>query len=194
MAFCIIARFVATVFWGLVANGMKMSHGYATGLPEDRWFLLSWKHLLMIWHAGLRGGIALALVLQLGDWVDKENAPGTAQVLVNATLVVIIVFLLIFGGSTAKCLKALGIPMGQEYPEDYLLKDSELDSLQSCFKVVDERFLSPLLVGSSAERSMSSENVSVPKAPSRSELGIEARRPRRSSLSFYQKPPTADDD
>jgi len=148
MIFCIIARFVATAFWGILVNLAKKWHGQGKGLPRERWFLLSWKHLFMVWHAGLRGGIALMLALLLGDWVDKTDGEGTKQVLVNTTLVVIVVFLLIFGGTTTMCLKALGIPMGQEYPDDYLLKDSAFDFTQSCWKRLDEKILSPLLVGS----------------------------------------------
>jgi len=148
MIFCIIARFVATAFWGIAVNLLKMWHGHEKGLPRDKWFLLSWKHLFMIWHAGLRGGIALMLALLMGDWVDKTDGPGTKQVLVNTTLVVIVAFLLIFGGTTTMCLKALGIPMGQEYADDYLLRDSAFDFTQSCWKRLDERFLSPILVGS----------------------------------------------
>jgi len=151
MIFCIIARFVATAFWGIVVNLLKMWHGTQKDIPRDRWFLLSWKQLFMIWHAGLRGGIALMLALLMGDWVDKTDGPGTKQILVNTTLVVIVVFLLLFGGTTTMCLKALGIPMGQEYPDDYLLRDSAFDFTQSCWKALDERFLSPVLIGSSAE-------------------------------------------
>ena len=50
----------------------------------------------MMWHAGLRGGIALVLTLELGDWVDQEQA-GTKSKLRNATVLVIVFFLTFFG-------------------------------------------------------------------------------------------------
>jgi len=76
----------------------------------------------MMWHAGLRGGIALVLTLELGPWVDQIDGKGSKEALRNCTLVVICGFMLVFGGSTKFLLTALKIPIGQEdMPEDALV-------------------------------------------------------------------------
>mmetsp|Transcript_59425 Transcript_59425/g.96125 ORF Transcript_59425/g.96125 Transcript_59425/m.96125 type:complete len:508 (+) Transcript_59425:1-1524(+) len=147
MLFCITGRAVAVFPLGLLVNLGKSLHGRSQGQPRDRWFLLSWQHLLMMWHAGLRGGIALVLCLELGDWVDEAGGAGTKQVLINTTIVVICVFLLVLGGSTECCLKMLGISMGQDLPEDYLYSASLLTCTRSCGSYLRRQCLWPLLVG-----------------------------------------------
>jgi len=99
----------------------------------------------MMWHAGLRGGIALVLTLRLGDWVDHEALGGSNQreVLRNATVLLICVFLLVFGGSTDCCLKALGIPMGSP-PPMYL----QGTRATACLLWFNAKALKPLLKGS----------------------------------------------
>eukprot|EP00445_Apocalathium_hangoei_P041341 CAMPEP_0203968624 /NCGR_PEP_ID=MMETSP0359-20131031/97042_1 /ASSEMBLY_ACC=CAM_ASM_000338 /TAXON_ID=268821 /ORGANISM="Scrippsiella Hangoei, Strain SHTV-5" /LENGTH=604 /DNA_ID=CAMNT_0050906551 /DNA_START=119 /DNA_END=1933 /DNA_ORIENTATION=- len=108
--FCLAGRLIGTVPLGLLTNCIKnaaMKHR-----PSEKRHLLSWRHILMMWHAGLRGGIALVLTLELGDWVDEIDGKGTKECLRNATLVIICGFLLFFGGTTQYLLAKLGIPMG----------------------------------------------------------------------------------
>jgi len=108
--FCLVGRLVATVPLGILSNAIK--NVALKNRPVERRHLLSWKHILMMWHAGLRGGIALVLTLELGEWVDELEGPGTKGNLRNCTVIVIVLFLALFGGSTAISLQALEIPMG----------------------------------------------------------------------------------
>jgi len=52
MGFCILGRVLATVPLGLVTNGIKMAVG--KHLPAEKRHLLTWKHIFMMCHAGLR--------------------------------------------------------------------------------------------------------------------------------------------
>merc|ERR1712039_337381 len=137
MAFCLIGRFIATFPLGLLTNCIKsiMDRDVAR---EDR-TMLSWKHIFMMWHAGLRGGIALVLTLQLGTWVPWRER----EQLRNATLIVICAFLLIFGGSTQYFLKLMHIPMGSE-PEEMKHKNGRL---RKSVTWTEQNIIEPLLVG-----------------------------------------------
>merc|ERR1719379_98624 len=77
--------------------------------------LITGKRAFMLWHAGLRGGIALTLVLQLNDWAENK------AVLVVATFLVIAGLLCALGGSTDWALNLLSIeretPAAVEYKD-----------------------------------------------------------------------------
>jgi len=140
--FLLVGRAAATFPMGLLVNCIKKASAQKRGRTP---LLLSAKHLFMMWHAGLRGGIALVLVLEMGDWVDVNNGPGTKQVLLNTTVVVIVVFLMIFGGTTKFALRKLGIPMGVEVDERYLYDRSLLNCVHGVFTSVDAWVMQPLL-------------------------------------------------
>merc|ERR1719436_1240966 len=112
MLFCLLGRAVAVALCGVISNAVKKCVGKS--LPAEKKHMLSWKHMFMMWHAGLRGGIALVLALKLGPWVDETEGPKTLEMIRNGTLVVICGFLLVFGGTTELLLKRLGIRMGDE--------------------------------------------------------------------------------
>jgi len=107
--FCLVGRMCSTWPLGHLSNFIKNTA--LKNRPVEKRHILSWQHMLMMWHAGLRGGIALVLTLELGDWVDELEGSGTKEKLRNCTVVIIVLFLAIFGGSTAISLEALGIPM-----------------------------------------------------------------------------------
>jgi len=106
--FCLLGRAVAVVPLALLTNSCKAMA--SRGEAWEKQQRLDWRKILMMWHAGLRGGIALVLTLELEKWVD-EDAPHTRDQLRNATVFIIVFFLLFFGGSTKVLLKCLGIPM-----------------------------------------------------------------------------------
>ncbi|CAE7033625.1 Slc9a8 [Symbiodinium natans] len=108
IAFCLLGRAAAVLPLALLTNGLKAATG--RGESWERSLRLDWKKIFMMWHAGLRGGIALVLTLELEPWVD-EGTPGQRDTLRNATILIIVFFLLFFGGSTKVLLKNLGIPM-----------------------------------------------------------------------------------
>ena len=62
------------------------------------------------------------------------------------TLVVICVFLLVFGGTTQWLLRALAIRMGEDAPENHL-SGHMLTCTRDCGRTVDRRCLWPCLVG-----------------------------------------------
>jgi len=145
MLFCLIGRAASVYPVGFTVNALKTAVGMASGTDPAN--LLTHSHMFMMWHAGLRGGIALALSLELGAWVDDIDGPGTRRTLQTATFLLIVAFLLVFGGSTSFFLKKLGIPLGQDAPVDALSKTEGLGRLTKLLKVIDEKVMSPLLLG-----------------------------------------------
>lgn len=147
MLFCLVGRAFAVFPVALVVNWCKQMMGKANGVPEEGWNLLTPQHMFMMWHAGLRGAIALALSLELGKWVDVLDGPGTRRCLQTATFLLIGAFLLIFGGSTSACLNYLGVPTGQDMPADHLSKTEDMGAVRNVLHYVDKKILSPVLIG-----------------------------------------------
>lgn len=146
MIFCLAGRAACIVVCGAMTNGIKICVGKSRKTEASEWLLLSWKHLLMMWHAGLRGAIALVLCWELGDWVDEIEGVGTKEMLVTSTLVVICAFLIIFGGTTQLMLSCLSIRTGEDVPDDYLSRHMPKCS-KACAGSVDKKCLWPCLVG-----------------------------------------------
>jgi len=144
---CIIGRYAAVYPLGWTVNVMKIWHGKAHKQNQEDWHLLTNRHLFMMGHAGLRGAISLVMAMEIGDWVERDNGPGTRQMLVNVTFFIICTFLFLFGGTTEKCLRMCNISMGKPTPPDYLYK-AEVDGW---FRVwtgaLHQRVLVPVLVG-----------------------------------------------
>jgi len=115
VACCLVARACAIFPLGLLVNCVKRWRSRMRGAPGPR-HLLSKAHLVMMWHAGLRGGIAMALCLEIQAAKDPEK-------LQEATLATICFFLVVFGGSTKAFLQYFEIPMGTDAPEDVLCKN-----------------------------------------------------------------------
>eukprot|EP00927_Polykrikos_kofoidii_P018198 TRINITY_DN18390_c0_g1_i1.p1 TRINITY_DN18390_c0_g1~~TRINITY_DN18390_c0_g1_i1.p1 ORF type:complete len:701 (-),score=118.49 TRINITY_DN18390_c0_g1_i1:171-2273(-) len=148
MPFCLIGRAAAIFPLGLLVNFIKGL--VARRLPAEQKLVLTPRHMVMMWHAGLRGGIALSLVLDLGDWVDALDGQGTKSLLRNATFLLIGVFLLVFGGSTEAMLNWLGLPMGDSVDKDALFyEEGDKTSLTyAFFSRINRKFIMSLLVGS----------------------------------------------
>mmetsp|Transcript_29836 Transcript_29836/g.47655 ORF Transcript_29836/g.47655 Transcript_29836/m.47655 type:complete len:672 (+) Transcript_29836:74-2089(+) len=147
MLFSLIGRAASVYPVGFAVNALKMGLGKANGVPPEGWNMLSSAHMFMMWHAGLRGGIALALSLELGKWVDVIDGPGTRRTLQTATFMLIVAFLLVFGGSTSYFLKKLGIRLGVDDPPDALSKTESMGRLRGFIRAIDKKILSPLLLG-----------------------------------------------
>jgi len=148
--FCLIGRFCSVVPIACIVNSLKAARGAATGIEREGWNTLTPQHVFMIWHSGLRGGIALALAWELGNWVDEAEGAGTKKALQTATFLVILVFLIVFGGSTSFCLKYLGIPIGTDEAEDVLSKTESTGEGHGFLVALDKKILSPLLIGDQA--------------------------------------------
>ena len=154
---CLLGRAAAVFPMSLLSNGIKCL--VSKHVPTETQHYIGWKHQAMLFHSGLRGGIGLVLSLELGAYVDENNAPGTKDSLVYATFVMICVYLLVFGGSTAFCLRSLGIPYGSQVAMDACLYRSGGES--GIFYKLGIRFrrkiLKPLLVGKGADRNLQNE-------------------------------------
>lgn len=144
---CLIGRFFSVFPLGALTNTLKEMLGTARGIPRSGWHLLSHSHMFMIWYAGLRGAVCLALCLELGSWVDAENGAHVRRYMQTAAFVVICVFLFLFGGSTVPMLKALNIPMGVDYAPDVLSKTEADGPMRSCLIWLDDNIISPVLLG-----------------------------------------------
>jgi len=141
IAFCLIGRAAAVLPLAAVTNACKLL--VHRKLPAEKRTLLSWRHIFMMWHAGLRGGIALALTLQLGSWVDETEGEGAKDTLRNATVIVILVFLVFFGGTTKILLQCFKIPMGGDSKPMH----HHHGSFWQLMHTIRARFLTPVLVG-----------------------------------------------
>jgi len=98
--------------------------------------MISWKHKVMIWLSGLRGGIGLCLALQIStqwcDEIDKER-------IVSATFFLICTLLLICGTLTAPCLRLLGLVDDSEGAESAAGGHSEKDPTSSMSEVAKDK-------------------------------------------------------
>uniref|UniRef100_A0A7S1AN24 Cation/H+ exchanger transmembrane domain-containing protein n=1 Tax=Noctiluca scintillans TaxID=2966 RepID=A0A7S1AN24_NOCSC len=96
LLFCLVARALSVSVSSLFSNAFKCVFG-------DR-RIITMKHQVMMWHGGLRGGIALVLALEIDKrWCERK------PVLVQATFVVIVSLLLLAGSTTELALKVVGM-------------------------------------------------------------------------------------
>jgi len=148
IVFCLIGRFCATFPLAILVNSLKTARGVIAGGDLDSAKnILSSQHIFMMWHGGLRGGIALALAWELGKWVDVDEGLGTRKALQTATFLVILVFLAVFGGSTSYCLDKCQIPMGKDEPEDVLSQHETPGLGCTWLTTLDNKVFQPILVG-----------------------------------------------
>jgi len=157
MLACILGRAAAVFPMSFLSNGIKWL--VSKHVPAEKQHYISFKHQAMLFHSGLRGGIGLVLSLELGAYVDEDNGPGTKDSLVYATFVMICVYLVVFGGSTAFTLRSLNIPYGDEVAMDACLYGSAAESgiFYRWGMQFRRKVLKPLLVGKSSDRSQQQE-------------------------------------
>mmetsp|Transcript_152079 Transcript_152079/g.265105 ORF Transcript_152079/g.265105 Transcript_152079/m.265105 type:complete len:772 (-) Transcript_152079:44-2359(-) len=151
MAFCCIARICSTVPCGLICNFLKWNINRSPNATEADLHILTPKYLFMIWHAGLRGGIAENLALQIGEWLDRTEGPGAKEAVRSAVFMLVAAYVVIFGGTTKLFLDKLGIPMGGEYSEDSLSKTELIHVEGQVMNWLHSKVFFPILVGAAAE-------------------------------------------
>mmetsp|Transcript_74142 Transcript_74142/g.131541 ORF Transcript_74142/g.131541 Transcript_74142/m.131541 type:complete len:140 (-) Transcript_74142:48-467(-) len=117
----------------------------------------------MMWHAGLRGAIAMTLCMEFGTWVDELNGPGTRKVLQTATYVMIVVFLLVFGGTTDLVLNYFGIAMGDQSSPDKLYRNEMAGGLKSAFQFIDEQIMTPYFIGEEKREAHVRQTINLDK-------------------------------
>lgn len=102
---CLIGRAISTSSCAVVVNGIKAV------MKEPKSHFVTFRHQFMMWHAGLRGGIALLLALELdASWCEHKAT------LINATFIIICATLVLLGSTTEPVLRVLGFGQ-QEEPE-----------------------------------------------------------------------------
>lgn len=162
MLICLVARAAAVFPMSWICNSIKWC--VSQRIETEKRHFITWKHQVMLWHSGLRGGIGLVLALELGEYVDHSNE-GAKSELVDATFVMICVYLLVFGGSTGFVLQLIGLPWGTQVPEDASLYGASDQS--GMFYHLGNKFratiLKPMLVGKHphCESSLATQNVAT---------------------------------
>jgi len=101
LLFCIVGRAVTVMFCGGLCNILHRAR-FGGGFMD----FLSMPSLVMLWHAGLRGGIALTLALQLNDWCEHK------AVLVTGTFIVIFAMMVMMGSTIDFMLNLCKIEQG----------------------------------------------------------------------------------
>lgn len=148
--FCAVARVCSTVPCGLLSNFMKRVLKRNPQIADSDIHLLTPKYLFMMWHAGLRGGIAENLALQIGPWLDETCGVGTKNAVRSSVFFLVAVYVVVFGGTTKLFLGWLGIPMGCENPQDVLSRTELVHSEAKAIDWLHEKVFFPLLVGKAA--------------------------------------------
>lgn len=155
---CCLGRVCAMYPLGWIVNAIKKAtHG---GKDKQGANTLSNSRLFMMVWAGLRGGIAAVLTLELGDWVDDPKyggEKGNKSLLFACTFMVIVFFLVVMGSTTEFFLKKFEIPMGSEVDRNKLTGGQTFET--SFGKVM--KVLQALLVGSEryAEYEVQAESI-----------------------------------
>ncbi|CAK0896313.1 unnamed protein product [Prorocentrum cordatum] len=109
---CLAARGAVVPACAAASNAGKRVAAYM----EDRApvNILTWRHQVMMWNGGLRGGVSLVLALELNkDWCHpKEKDP-----IVEGTYVIIVLLLIVCGGTTTRLLSCVGMAEAQPREE-----------------------------------------------------------------------------
>eukprot|EP00746_Dinoflagellata_sp_MGD_P162786 gnl/MRDRNA2_/MRDRNA2_90503_c0_seq1.p1 gnl/MRDRNA2_/MRDRNA2_90503_c0~~gnl/MRDRNA2_/MRDRNA2_90503_c0_seq1.p1 ORF type:complete len:651 (-),score=80.07 gnl/MRDRNA2_/MRDRNA2_90503_c0_seq1:167-2119(-) len=140
LLFCLVGRAITVFTCGGICNVLHKAR-FGGALME----FLSIPKLVMMWHAGLRGGIALTLALQLNDWAEHK------AVLITGTFIVIFCLMVMMGSTIDAMLNMCNIEQGciteaVSY-KDLHLAALEVKGLGSSFHAM---VLHPLLVGDAA--------------------------------------------
>mmetsp|Transcript_73589 Transcript_73589/g.215898 ORF Transcript_73589/g.215898 Transcript_73589/m.215898 type:complete len:627 (+) Transcript_73589:18-1898(+) len=95
---CLLGRALSTSSCAVVSNSIKHY------MQEPQSHFITFNHQCMMWHAGLRGGIALLLALELdASWCHHKAT------LINATFIIICATLVLLGSTTEPLLRVLGL-------------------------------------------------------------------------------------
>lgn len=131
--FCLLGRAASVGICALLGNGIRAFRRQAP--------LFTVKRTCMIWHAGLRGGIALTLALQLNDWAEHK------AVIVVATFCLITIMLVVMGGSTDFMLNVMNVPRLKDEAAAHPHAGGEPLTYADHTAGVLHGFLHPILVG-----------------------------------------------
>jgi len=100
------------------------------------------KFKFFIWLAGLRGGIALVLAIELKEFEHELNYSigHGAPVLFTSTLIIAVITIVIMGGITTPLLEKFKIPVGVDYEVSTQPRDVNKNTF---FIRIDKKYLRP---------------------------------------------------
>jgi len=101
---CLLGRGVVVPVCSLASN---LGKAFIAG-SDDREIptFITWRHQVMMWLGGLRGGVSLVLALELNTaWCPRSQK----AIITEGTFIVIVMLLITCGGSTEYVLNALGM-------------------------------------------------------------------------------------
>eukprot|EP00049_Salpingoeca_infusionum_P026298 m.24870 g.24870 ORF g.24870 m.24870 type:complete len:621 (-) comp8649_c0_seq1:223-2085(-) len=101
------------------------------------------KFQFMLWWSGLRGAIAFALAM-------RNTSTPAHQAILSATLVIVIVTVMFFGGTTSMVINCLNLPAIEEEPTEYMLAGSTGQRttkgwLATFWQGMDKRYIQPVI-------------------------------------------------
>jgi sodium/hydrogen exchanger 8 len=133
---CLVGRAVSVPACAAACNFMKRYQGSAGHAKH-----ITWQIQFMMWHGGLRGGIALVLALEVNaEWCNNKGA------ILNATFLIICTLLLVLGSTTEFLLRHLGME-GDEGSAEATgsLWDDDGAGARFCARI--DPLIRPMLVG-----------------------------------------------
>jgi sodium/hydrogen exchanger 8 len=140
LLFCIVGRAVTVLLCGGICNVLHRAR-FGGNLMD----FLSVPKLVMLWHAGLRGGIALTLALQLNDWCEHK------AVLVTGTFIVIFALMVVMGSTIDFMLNLCKIEQGcVQETVDYKDLHSAAQDAKGAQGWLHSKVLHPMMVGDAA--------------------------------------------
>jgi NhaP-type Na+/H+ or K+/H+ antiporter len=163
---CLVSRVLVVFVCAGACNILKQ-------LSDDRPSIITAGHQSMMTLGCLRGGIALVLALEIGEWMPNS----TKSVLIEGVFIVIVTLLLLCGGTTEVALEALGFvslqdeeeherrdfPAHEQFPHSpmntSLLDDKNPERFARRMGCCMDDWLSDLLVGDPQEARGHAEKV-----------------------------------
>ncbi|KAJ1427093.1 Cation/H+ exchanger [Sesbania bispinosa] len=127
--------FFSIIFIGIARAANVFSCAYLVNLVRPAHQQIPPKHQKALWYSGLRGAMAFALALQ-----SVHDLPeGHGQTIFTATTAIIVLTVLLIGGSTGTMLEALDVTGGDSH-----INDSSLASVGTITKFEEnDGYISP---------------------------------------------------
>ncbi|KAG6394196.1 hypothetical protein SASPL_144777 [Salvia splendens] len=163
--------FFSILFIGIARAANVFSCAYLINMVRPSHRKISMKHQKALWYSGLRGAMAFALALQ-----SVHDLPeGHGQTIFTATTAIVVLTVLLIGGSTGTMLEALEVvgdghdtPLGESFDANdryiaptyegessagnrFRMKLSEFRKSTASFTELDRNYLTPFFTSQSGE-------------------------------------------
>ncbi|CAM8903100.1 unnamed protein product [Rhodiola kirilowii] len=162
--------FFSIIFIVVARAANVFSCGYLVNMVRPPHHRIPSKHLKALWYSGLRGAMAFALALQ-----SKHDLPdGHGQIIFTATTAIVVLTVLLIGGSTGTMLESLKVvgdgresPVAENYDgNSYLppyndegtstgnrfkMKLKEFQKSTTSFSALDRNYLTPFFTSQNGD-------------------------------------------